>query len=72
MTRSHKPFDTEARLLTIYNLSVGGDVGVLDCGPQLGERQTRTIITFNSSYNDITKYIHGIKILGSRRQPCIY
>ena len=32
MTRSHKPFDTEARLLTIYNLSGGGDVGVLECG----------------------------------------
>ena len=31
LTRSHKPFDTDARLLTIYNLS-GGDVGVLALG----------------------------------------
>ena len=28
MTRSHKPFDTDAPLLTIYNL-YGADVGVL-------------------------------------------
>ena len=58
MTRSHKPFDTDARLLTIYNLH-GGDVGVLAgsgvvCGQaERGERQIRTIITSNSSDNVI-------------------